>query len=69
VCHDDYANRSLSTGALILTIAGFAVLTAGGTMGGSITYVHGMRVLNLQDEPTRRAIVPAPHDEKEKAAS
>lgn len=68
-CHDDYANRSLSTGALILTIVGFAVLTAGGTMGGSITYVHGMRVLNLQDEPTRRAIVPAPHDEKEKASA
>ena len=27
-------------------------------MGGSITYVHGMRVLNLVDEPTRKAIVP-----------
>ena len=41
---------------------------ASGTMGGSITYVHGMRVLNLVDEPTRRAIVPATHPEKEDAA-
>ena len=37
-------------------------------MGGSITYVHGMRVLNLVDEPTRRAIVPGTQPEKEKAA-
>jgi uncharacterized membrane protein len=68
-CHDDYANRSLSTGALILTIVGFALLTAGGTMGGSIVYVHGMRVLNLVDEPTRRAIVPSTHEEKEQASA
>jgi uncharacterized membrane protein len=67
--HDDYVGGAVSTGGLILTVVGFALLTAGGTMGGSITYVHGMRVLNLVDEPTRRAIVPSTHDEKEKAAS
>jgi len=37
-------------------------------MGGSNTYVHGMRVLNLVDEPTARAIVPSMHDEKERAS-
>ena len=41
-------------GGLILTLVGFAILTAGGTIGGSITYVHGMRVLNLVDEPARQ---------------
>jgi uncharacterized membrane protein len=66
--HDDYTRHAVSTGGLILTLVGFAALTAGGTMGGSITYVHGMRVLNLVDEPTRRAIVPSTHDEKEEAA-
>jgi uncharacterized membrane protein len=65
--HDDYANRSVSTGMLILTIIGFALLTVGGTIGGSITYVHGMRVLNLVDEPARRAMVPSTHQEKEAA--
>lgn len=68
-CHDDYANRSISGGALVLTIVGFAILVAGGTMGGSIVYVHGMRVLDLVDEPTRRAIVPSAHDEKERASA
>jgi uncharacterized membrane protein len=65
--HDDYVNAHLATGLLILTLVGFVLLFAGGTMGGSITYVHGMRVLNLVDEPTARAIVPAPHEEKEQA--
>jgi uncharacterized membrane protein len=67
--HDDYTGRAVHTSSLILTIVGFVLLTAGGTMGGSIAYVHGMRVLNLVDEPTRRAIVPSTHEEKERAAS
>jgi uncharacterized membrane protein len=67
--HDDYAGQAVQTSSLILTIVGFVLLTAGGTMGGSIAYVHGMRVLNLVDEPARRAIVPSTHEEKERAAS
>jgi uncharacterized membrane protein len=66
--HDDYTGHAVHTSSLILTIVGFVLLTAGGTMGGSITYVHGMRVLDLVDEPTRRAIVPSSHDEKERAS-
>jgi uncharacterized membrane protein len=65
--HDDYASKSVGTAAFILTLAGFVFLTAGGTMGGSITYVHGMRVLNLADEPTRKAIVPSMDAEKKAA--
>ena len=57
--HDDYAHKAVGSGGLILTLVGFALLTAGGTMGGSITYVHGMRVLNLVDEPTRERSSPA----------
>jgi uncharacterized membrane protein len=67
--HDDYQQRAIHSSSLILTAIGFAILTAGGTMGGSITYVHGMRVLNLVDEPTKKAIVPSYADEKEDAAS
>ena len=67
--HDDYVQRAVHTSSLIATIVGFVLLTVGGTIGGSIVYVHGMRVLNLVDEPTRRAIVPSTHPEKEKAAS
>lgn len=66
--HDDYVHRAISTGSLVLTVVGFVLLAAGGTIGGSITYVHGMRVLNLVDEPTSRAITPGMHEEKQEAA-
>jgi uncharacterized membrane protein len=57
----------VSTGAFLLTVVGFVLLFAGGTMGGAITYVHGMRVLNLVDEPARRAAAPVATPEKERA--
>jgi uncharacterized membrane protein len=69
VGHGDYTDRAVGTTGLVLTLVGFVLLTVGGTIGGSITYVHGMRVLNLVDEPTRKAIVPGPHDEKRAAES
>lgn len=67
--HTSYVAAHLSTGSFVLTIVGFVLVFAGGTMGGAITYVHGMRVLNLVDEPTARAIVPSTHSEKERAES
>jgi uncharacterized membrane protein len=67
--HDDYVNRAVHSSSLILTVVGFVLLVAGGTMGGSIAYVHGMRVLNLVDEPTRKAVVPSNAAEKEEASA
>jgi uncharacterized membrane protein len=65
--HGGYADAAVTTGAFILTLIGFLFLTAGGTMGGGITYVHGMRVLNLVDEPAKKAISPLPEPEKVEA--
>jgi uncharacterized membrane protein len=65
--HDDYAAEAVGTAAFILTVVGFLLLTAGGTMGGSITFVHGMCVLNLADEPTHKAIMPSMDAEKKAA--
>jgi uncharacterized membrane protein len=65
--HGGYVDRSVTTGSFVLTLAGFVFLTVGGTMGGSITYVHGMRVLNLADEPAEKAVAPYPSDEKVRA--
>jgi uncharacterized membrane protein len=67
--HDDWKAGNVSAGEFILTLVGFALLTLGGTFGGSITYVHGMRVLNLVDEPAARALRPTPDPEKEQAES
>jgi uncharacterized membrane protein len=51
----------------VLTLAGFLMLTAGGWLGGTVVFVHGMRVLNLVQEPARRAAAPVPTREKKAA--
>ena len=66
--HGGYVDREVTTGALVLTLLGFAVLTLGGWLGGTVVYVHGMRVLNLVDEPAHRAVAPVATPEKERAA-
>jgi uncharacterized membrane protein len=65
--HGDYVDGAVGGGPLILTIVGFVLLTLGGWLGGAIVFTHGMRVLNLVDEPTKRAVSPMPLPEKEEA--
>jgi uncharacterized membrane protein len=66
--HGGYTDHAVTTGAFILTLIGFGLLTAGGWLGGAITYVHGMRVLSLVDEPAAKAVAPMPSEEKVEAA-
>jgi uncharacterized membrane protein len=67
VGHDDFQAGDVAALPFVLTVAGFGALTVGGWLGGSVVYVHGMRVLNLLQEPTERAVAPVPHVEKEVA--
>jgi uncharacterized membrane protein len=62
--HGGYVDDDVTSGSLILTLVGFAFLTLGGWLGGTVVFVYGMRVLNLIDEPARRAVAPVPHREK-----
>ncbi|HEX9597738.1 MAG TPA: DUF2231 domain-containing protein [Gaiellaceae bacterium] len=65
--HASYTHGNVSSGAYVLTLIGFGLLTLGGWLGGAIVFVHGMRVLNLKGEPAGRAVSPIPHSEKEQA--
>jgi uncharacterized membrane protein len=65
--HKGYQASAVRTGPYVLTLIGFASMTVGGWLGGAIVYVHGMRVLNLVDEPAQRAASPLPKPEKEQA--
>jgi uncharacterized membrane protein len=58
---------NIKTGPFVLTIIGFGILTLGGWLGGSVVYVHGMRVLNLVSEPALRASAPVATPEKKEA--
>ena len=66
--HGGYVDSHVTTTPFVLTLVGFVALMAGGWLGGAITYVYGMRVLSLPDEPAGRAIAPVPHEEKAEAA-
>ena len=65
--HASYTDGNVSSGAFVLTVIGFGILTLGGWLGGAIVFTHGMRVLNLVDEPAKRAAAPVPYPEKEQA--
>ena len=64
---DSFDEGNVHAGDFVLTAIGFGLLTLGGWLGGSIVFVHGMRVLNLVQEPAERAVSPAPKPEKEAA--
>jgi uncharacterized membrane protein len=58
--HDGWKDGNVTSGPFVVTLIGFLVLAVGGWLGGSIVFVHGMRVLSLVDEPTERAVAPVP---------
>jgi uncharacterized membrane protein len=62
--HDRYVDGQMGGLTFLATLIGFVALTVGGWLGGTVVYVHGMRVLNLAEEPTQRAVTPG-HREKE----
>ena len=64
--YSGYEDGTVTTAGLVCTLVGFGFLTLGGWLGGSIVFVHGMRVLNLVDAPSLRATTPG-HPEKEAA--
>jgi uncharacterized membrane protein len=59
VGHADYADDTVSGGPLALTVVGFAFLTLGGWLGGTIVFVYGMRVRSSRDVPAMDAASPA----------
>ena len=64
---DEFDTGNVDAAGFLLTAVGFGLLTLGGWLGGTIVFVHGMRVLNLVDEPARRAAAPVATPEKEEA--
>jgi uncharacterized membrane protein len=60
VGHGGYEDGNVTTGAFVLTLAGFALLTLGGWLGGAVVFVHGMRVVGHPEEPFTEAAAPRP---------
>lgn len=67
VGHSDYTAGSLGGAPFALTLIGFAVLTLGGWLGGTIVFVYGMRVLGIAEVPALEAVKPQPNEQKRAA--
>jgi uncharacterized membrane protein len=65
--HGGYVDGEVTGGSLALTLIGFVFLTLGGWLGGTVVFVYGTRVLNLVEEPARRAVAPVSRAEKDAA--
>jgi uncharacterized membrane protein len=64
---DSFDAGDITTWPLVLTLVAYGLLAVGGWLGGTIVFVHGMRVLNLVDEPAARASSPVPTPAEEEA--
>jgi uncharacterized membrane protein len=65
--HSDYTHAAVSSTSFVLAVIGFGVLTLGGWLGGTIVFVHGMRVLGMADKKAAQAVSPLPDAEEEAA--
>lgn len=52
-----YIDGEVTTLGLIIGVAAFGVLVVGGTLGGALSYVYGVRVVK-QDVPVADALIP-----------
>jgi len=65
--HDDWQAGDITAAPFVLTLVGWLLLTVGGWLGGAIVFGHGMRVLNLPEEPATDAAKPLPSPQEEAA--
>jgi uncharacterized membrane protein len=66
--HDRYVRGEMGSWTFVATLLGFAGLTLGGWLGGAVVFTHGMRVLDLVDEPRERAVMPGTPEKDEAGA-
>ena len=53
-----YETSHITLAAALVTVAGWLTMTFGAWVGGTIVFVHGMRVLKERDVPTGQALKP-----------
>ena len=52
--HDGYVQGRVTTAGLVLSLCGLIALTAGGWLGGTIVFVHRMRVVDRRPAPAEQ---------------
>jgi uncharacterized membrane protein len=62
-----YQDGRVHAAALILALAGEALLIAGGYLGGALVFIHGHRVLSQPQAPVGEAVLPGRLDPRPQA--
>jgi uncharacterized membrane protein len=52
--HAGYLHGRVTTAGLVLSLVGLAALTLGGWLGGTVVFVHGMRVLGTSEREEQK---------------
>jgi len=48
--HRGYQRGDVTTGGLVFSVLGLVALTAGGWLGGTLVFVHGLRVIDTRED-------------------
>jgi uncharacterized membrane protein len=64
VGHGGYVDRDVSGAGLALTLVGYAVLSLGGWLGGTLVFTHGLRVLGSAEERGEHGDIRVQHPER-----
>jgi uncharacterized membrane protein len=48
--HRGYQRGDVTTGGLVFSVLGLVALTAGGWLGGTLVFVHGLRVIDKRED-------------------
>ena len=48
--HRGYERGDVTTGGLVFSVLGLVALTAGGWLGGTLVFVHGLRVIDTRED-------------------
>jgi uncharacterized membrane protein len=48
--HRGYERGDVTTGGLVFSVLGLVALTAGGWLGGTLVFVHGLRVIDKRED-------------------
>ncbi len=66
--YDGFHDGDVTTGGLVFALLGWATLTAGGWLGGSLVFVHGTRVVGDDHAGVRESADPLAHEHPTRGA-
>lgn len=62
--YDGFHDGDVTTGGLVLAVLGWLTMAGGGWLGGSLVFVHGLRVVGDEEAGVRESADPLAHERR-----